>query len=397
MKSLGGRNLVLPSLKDFEKMGMRRSPKYKFWKYDKVLKEYKIKSDPLVTATSDYAKKVYNYVGNETFIVALKKPIQDATPIKLENSKKRYIDVGKEGLLEKFAQMLYVTKWEIPENGNIRPYIEVLRGLGETPGAGFIEKILAWTNKYGLLFSEPIPQALIENNYELRFLPFSDAFYYAICAEKTNVPYFLSVMAFCELNRYALRLLFVSWLYSNDAEIREKINSLRVDDKEALAAKADALEAIIEGYDIIGPGKARGFEKFMEQKKQRKLTEEERQACHKRLAFLELGEQMAVWIRLETPARIELKALPKKEAEPIKNILAMKPRYQCASLFAAIMLEALSALNMNSRYRICPKCEKIFDIGKGRKDRKYCSKECKAESRYERERAKRRNNKGGIS
>lgn len=397
MKSLGGRNLVLPSLKDFEKMGMRRSPKYKFWKYAKVLKEYKIKPDPIATATSDYAKKVYSYIRDETFIVALKKSMQDPNPIKFEKSQKRYIDVGNEGLLEEFAQMLYITKWEIPENGNIRPYINALRGLGEEPAEGYREKILAWTNKYGLLFSEPIPQSLIENNYVFSYLPFSDAFYHAICAEKANVPYFLGVRAFCELNRYALRLLFVSWLYSNDAEIREKINSLMGGDKESLAAKKDALEAIIEGYDIIGPRKACGFEQAMKMKAQNKLTEEQRQVFHKQFAFFELGEQMALWIRLETPAIVELKALPKKEAEPTQKILAIKPSYQCASLFATIMMEALSALNKNSRYRICPKCEKIFDIGKGRKDRKYCSRECKQESRYERERAKRRNNKGVIS
>lgn len=356
-----GRNLLLPVVKDFDNMGLRRAHHYELLTYEKLLEKHGIE-DSLATATSDYAKKVYNYARGEFFLVPSGIPLQDWKPIK-ENRGGRAIIVGKEGLLEKFAQLFYPAKWEIPEDGSIGQYIDDLNSLPEQPGEGYEAKALAWTNKYGLLFSEPTPQSLIENIYKPSYLPFSDAFYNHICAEKINIPYFLGLSAFCELNRYTLKLLFLTWLYS-------EMDALQV-----------ANEEIIRAYGILSPQRAQAYNEYIKWKAGNEAPENVRYYYLKKVAVTEISRHVSMWIRLEMSSHI------KEDTSNAK--FAVYPQYQCSSLFATMMIEALSGLNNVSRYRVCRKCKNIFDIGNGRSDRKYCSEECKELARYRREQEKR--------
>ena len=101
----------------------------------------------------------------------------------------------------------------------------------------------------------------------------------------------------------------------------------------------------------------------------------------KKVAVTEISRHVSMWIRLEMSSHI------KEDTSNAK--FAVYPQYQCSSLFATMMIEALSGLNNVSRYRVCRKCKNIFDIGNGRSDRKYCSEECKELARYRREQEKR--------
>ncbi|NLH46396.1 MAG: hypothetical protein GX451_09770 [Acholeplasmataceae bacterium] len=352
-----GRNLLLPVVKDFDNMGLRRAHRYDLLTYEELLEKHGIENS-LVAATSDYAKKVYNYARGEVFLVPSGIPLQDWEPIR-ENGRARAISVGREGLLEKFAQLFYTANWVRPENGSIGQYLDNLNSMPEQPDEGYEAKVLEWTNKYGLLFSEPIPQSLIENIYEPSYLPFSDAFYNHICAEKINIPYFLGLSAFCELNRYTLKLLFLTWLYS-------ELDALGVADEE-----------IIRAYGILSPQRTQGYNEYIKWKAGNEAPENVRHYYLKGLAVTEISRHVSMWIKLEMASHI------KEDTSGAK--FAVYPQYQCSSLFATMMIEALSGLNNASRYRVCKKCKNLFDIGNGRSDRKYCSEECKELARYRRE------------
>ena len=137
MKALGGSNLILPSFKDFEKMGLRRASSYSLLTYEEILKKYEIKEDPFAKVSSEYMSRVNEYAQNELFIFPDVYPQQDAMPIHgLKQGRPRNklpiqgrtsvagdktkidiaIDVGSEGLLEEFAKLLYQFNWEIPED-----------------------------------------------------------------------------------------------------------------------------------------------------------------------------------------------------------------------------------------------------------------------------------------
>ena len=349
-----GRNLLLPVVKDFDNMGIRRAHHYELLTYEKLLEKHGLE-DSLAATTSDYAKKVYDYVRGEVFLVPSGIPQQDWKPIK-ENGGARAISGGREGLLEKFAQLFYPANWVRPEDGSIGQYIDDLNSLPEQPDEGYVAKVLEWTNTYGLLFSEPIPQSLIENIYKPSYLPFSDAFYNHICAEKINIPYFLGLRAFCELNRYTLKLLFLTWLYS-------ELDALRVTDEE-----------IIRALGFLSPNRAEGYYGYIRSKLGDSASEDIMRYHLRGFTVQEISRHVSMWIRLEMSSHIK--------GDTSNARFAIFPQYQCSSLFATMMIEALSGLNNVSRYRVCKNCKNIFDIGNGRSDRKYCSERCKELERY---------------
>lgn len=391
MKAKGIRNLILPEIEHFKGMGLRRSSQYQILKYADLLDKYQITVDPFPDNCQGYAKEVHEYALEELFIVPKEYPQQDPTPIYGEKRGNVSIDLGNEGLLEKFSQLLYPFDWGIPLDLPKQKFRDFLNELPEEPNEEDLKKVEEWTNRYGLLFSEPTNQSSIENIYKGEYLACSDSVYNRICAEYNGVPYFLGVKAFCELNKYAISLLYMSWLLSKDNERSIKQHKLEEGiDRKVEGDTFTEANFINECINLDDSLEQVAIEIMGEEP----ANEHRYHRCKQNL-LRQLGRNMSAWVRIEMPFDIKSEDSA-GEISPIDTILgvgkkewAVLANYQFTSLFGCMMMEALSSINRNARYKICPNCKKIFDIAKGRKDKIFCSdgtkvsyENCKRQSYY---------------
>ena len=376
MKAYGIRNLILPKSEHFKEMGLLRSNQYQILKYKDVLDKYEIMVDPFSDNCQGYAKKVHEYALGELFLVPKEYPQQDSTPIYGEKGGNVSIDLGNEGLLEKFSQLLYQFDWNTILDGSTKEFVDFFDSLTEEPNKEDIDKIMEWTNRYGLLFSEPTNQSSIENIYKGQYLAYSDSVYNRICADYNGLPYFLGVKAFCELNRYAIRLLYMSWLLSKDNERsieQHKLEEKGIDRKVEDGIFSEA--SFINGCINIDDSLEKTANKIMGEE----LANEHRYHRCKQNLLRQLGRNMSAWVRIEMAFDIKSEDSA-GEISPIDTIFgvgkkewAVLSNYQFTSLFGCMMMEALSSINRDVRYKICPNCKKLFDIAKGRKGKKFCS------------------------
>ena len=166
MKASSVRNLLIPSIEHFTKMGLRRSIKYVSLTYPQLLEKYKFEHDPLATPSTEHLKKAKDYAERAHFIVPTKEPTYDTHPIHRPRNPASAIDLGSHDLLLTFVSYFFSTaKWDIPENGSIQPYLEEISSIAVDIDATIIKKAIRWTNQFGALFTAPAPETRIENIY----------------------------------------------------------------------------------------------------------------------------------------------------------------------------------------------------------------------------------------
>ena len=354
--------------------------------YAELLVKYGIKSDPLSNPTTDYLRKVKDYTHHALFIVPEEAPMYDPQPIYRPSGEKKAIDLGSYNLLATFAMYFFHTSnWQVTEDGSICSYLDELSAPAPLDEK-IIKKIFQWTNQFGALLTEPISETRIETLYGWKYVPFSDSIYYSFRTEMGNIPYFLSVDAFYELAHYALKLLFVIWLYGNEKNLREKI-------KPDNAHSAE--EAIEKAYWLLSPDPNNESEVLAQMKLGEQQAAERKTPRLRQYAWISLCNHLSAWIQIEiVPSLLRLDSAAETRCAdkiiPYGQDLAdwtANFRYQCSSLLCCMMLEALGSLNRKSKYRVCQyqDCRTIFTIDESNRiDKKYCSLQCKNKARNKR-------------
>ncbi len=397
MKQNKESSILNPSASTFEHMGLIRSTDYELLSYNDILQKYRIKSKLLNSKTGD-ADKLKKYLSAELFLVPTDSPTIDQTPVHIPNKQHIGLNIGNEGLLTTFAQLFCsAPNWIVPEDGSIQPLLNKIKKLpspSEIINSTDTQDIIGqWSAQYGLLFSKSIPDCLFINNYPWNYLPLSNCVYQSLQRELNSIPYFLGIQAFYELNQYALKLLFMTWLHSNEDKIRENMTDLTRESCE---------KAIVEGYQLLVSWPDDPFEKLVRDSSDDQTVQATRRLRNRQTAIRELCKNMAAWIQLEIAPELKNEAdsdvSDKLPLGTDENEWFACPKYQCSSLFSCIMLEALHLLQSNSTFKVCEHCKKVFytNVG-GRTDRKYCSLNCKEKSRFARERKNRQKKKEAQS
>ena len=345
---------------DYDKVGIDRSEDYVCLSYKELLASYATPDDIFINEQTDYFQKIKNYVENEMFLVPKKPPEFMEKPVRCTNGGVKELNLSSMELISEFCQLLYdpilSKRNTFKKEGDLLAVVNKIKELEYD--TCYKEKIVKWTQKYGLLFTEALPKYIFDRGIVSpnSLLAYSDALHNLICSEYTRIPYFLGLQAFFELYREANKLFWGGWLY-----IKESRGELKIGVDEIISAYECLLskEKVNPDIDQIVAVES-------------SYTDEMHLQYVRNLALQELIYRGSNWIRIILKSQLsDQPELGSKYSVKSKN-LAPVVSCHCQDLFSCIILQHLSIVQYKSKYKICLNCKKIFNV-KNKQNVKFCS------------------------
>lgn len=372
----GTKNIKLPQVGEFENMGYWRSEQYQILTFDQILKKHKVSRKILEKNKNPFTVHVRNCAKNNMFLVPVNPPRQDANPCHLLSGETSALSIGATDLMEEFSQLVFgkvpISNESMLNDGDMDKIIEALKKPYVMPQ--YVERVYEWTNRYGLLFTEPLPYRLMDchNIKSNSAVDLSDSLYRHIREEYVGVPYFMSIRAFCELSLAARWIIVSSWICHSYEQDKERWS----------------LDNFIKGYEYFFAPLLHNYNQEVLREYGEEYTKEMQCIRLHPMAMQEVIKKISAGIRMEIQAKgsddiwidgleyideetKERRVMPLDSSKKLQGG-AVQMKYQCYDLYSCMMLEHLCTFQNKLKYRVCEVCGRVFGPEK-RSDARYCS------------------------